>query len=99
MISVKTVSSQRVVANITRLVSRAFAYLLREPYECAGAFFGGFGAWLLSANISYSKWGWLSFLLSNAFFLVVAYRKRMSGLFMVQSYFAYTSVNGILHYF
>lgn len=78
---------------------KIIAYARQEPLECIGAFSGAVGALLLSHNASYSKWGWICFLLSNVFMILVSKRKRMYGLWLLQIYFAYTSLNGILNYF
>lgn len=86
--------------NVVRaFIARLVTYLRREPYECLGALSGGIGAWLISENNLFSKWGWVLFLISNVMFLTMGFRKRLYGLMAAQSYFTYTSLNGIFHYF
>lgn len=74
-------------------------YARREPLECIGALSGAIGALLLSQNASYSKWGWVSFLLSNLCLILMSRKKRLHGLWLVQIYFSYTSLMGIYNYF
>ncbi|MFZ3139101.1 MAG: hypothetical protein WA147_00530 [Polaromonas sp.] len=78
---------------------KIIAYARQEPLECIGALSGALGALLLSQNASYSKWGWISFLLSNVCLILMARKKRLYGLWLVQIYFSYTSLNGIFNYF
>ena len=75
------------------------SYCKKEPAECLGALFGAIGAMMLSQNQDYSKYGWLAFLVSNMMLIHVAKTKKMYGLLMVQLYFSYTSLNGIINYF
>ena len=84
---------------LTASVGRVVKYVSRERLECLGAVCGAAGAFLLSQHESYSKWGWVGFLLSNVFLIAMARKKQLYGLMLVQAYFCYTSVNGIVHYF
>lgn len=74
-------------------------YCKKEPLECLGALLGGLGAFLLSQNQNYSRFGWVAFLLSNLCLIRVARQKNMHGLLLVQMYFTFTSLNGLSHYF
>jgi hypothetical protein len=68
-------------------------------YEGLGANFGIAGALLLALAIPASKWGWVLFLASNAFWLLFALRFGYRKLARQTVIFSGTSVLGIANTF
>lgn len=70
-----------------------------ELLEWAGAAFGLAGATLLALNVSFSRYGWLCFLVSNLFLIGFAWQAGHTGLLLLQVCFSATSILGILRTF
>lgn len=67
--------------------------------EWSGAVFGLMGAFLLSLNISFSRYGWPLFLLSNFMWIGFGIVTEAWGLVFMQVGFTLTSVNGLVQWF
>lgn len=67
--------------------------------EWLGASTGMFGAVILSFNMSWSRWGWVAFLVSNLFIIALAAQRRIWGIVVMQLVYTGTSLNGLWHYF
>lgn len=66
--------------------------------EWAGSITGLVGAGVLAMNEPYSGWGFVIFLVSNAFLFSYARITKAKGLFILQIGFTVTSVMGILNW-
>lgn len=75
------------------------AYCKAEYLQCIGTILGLAGAFTVSQNASYSKWGWAAFLMSNCCFIAMARSKRLWGFLTLQVGFTYTSINGLIRFF
>jgi hypothetical protein len=80
-------------------VMSAVDYVRRNKMEGVASFFGAVGSMLLSFNGEHAKFAWIIFFVSNAMFVGMAFRKRLYGSLVLQSYFTVTAVNGIINYF
>ncbi len=80
-------------------ISLFFAYIKKNPLECAACVFGAIGSLILSMNGSYSKFGFCAFFFFFLLFASMAVRKRLFGLLVLQAYFSFTSIVGIVNYF
>lgn len=80
-------------------IMSALEYVRRNKMECAASLFGAMGSMLLSFNGEHAKFAWVIFFVSNAMFVGVAFRKRLFGFLVLQTYFTITAVNGIINYF
>jgi hypothetical protein len=67
--------------------------------EWMGSGLGILGALVLAVNTEMSRYGWLMFLLSNAFWIFYAWRKGIRSLLMMQLVFTATSLIGISRWF
>lgn len=67
--------------------------------EWCGAITGLVGAGLLATNSPISAWGFVSFLISNAFWVLFGIRERTYGLLLMQVGFTATSLLGIYRWF
>ncbi len=64
--------------------------------EWAGSLTGLLGAWLLAINDpQWSGYGFVAFLVSNGFWIVLGLRKRLYGLLLMQAGFTGSSLLGI----
>lgn len=72
---------------------------LSKAMEWTGCVFGLLGAALLARCDDYSRWGFVSFLVSNAFLIAYAYLNRASGLGLMQLGFTATSTIGVYNGF
>ena len=73
--------------------------VVMSPYEIGGSIFGIAGAFLLAKNNSHSRWGWVSFLVSNGFLIAFALAIEAYAMLVMQLVFSWTSVTGIKNWF
>lgn len=82
--------------SVSRLSVKAIPAMQTEKlYEWLGAAFGVVGALLLASNSTWSPYGWIFFLFSNACLIAFAVRKQFRGLMLMQLVFTATSLLGI----
>ncbi len=67
--------------------------------EWMGSCLGILGALVLAMNTGASRYGWLMFLLSNAFWIFYAWRRKIQSLLIMQLVFTSTSLIGISRWF
>lgn len=67
--------------------------------EWAGSLLGLLGSALLAANVRVSRYGWVVFLISNAFMIVFAITMGLTGLLTMQIGFTLTSSLGVYRSF
>lgn len=67
--------------------------------EWAGCAFGLLGALLLAINCRLSRWGWVSFLVSNAAWIAYSILTGAHGLLLQQAGFTITSAIGLRRWF
>lgn len=67
--------------------------------EWSGAALGLMGAFLLSLNSSFSRYGWPLFLLSNFMWIGFGIATEAWGLVFMQIGFTLTSLNGLVQWF
>lgn len=66
--------------------------------EWFGSIAGILGALLLAANIQYSGYGWLLFLVSNIAWIVYALQSKIKSMLIMQLVFTSTSLIGIFRW-
>lgn len=71
----------------------------KEQLEAVATVFSVTGAGLLALNIEYSKWGWILFLFSNAFWYAYAKKIKAPKLQFTQIVFSITSLTGLIRTF
>lgn len=76
-------------------VAACFGVPQSKVVEWVGAGFGVTGAALLAMNIPISGWGFVSFLISNGFWIVWSISEKAEGLRFQQVAFTATSLLGI----
>lgn len=69
--------------------------MLLDLLGWAGAVTGVLGAFLLAIRSKYSKWGWVSFLVSNAFWLGFALESETTSLLIQTMAFTATTLLGL----
>ncbi len=69
--------------------------MMLTALEWLGCIFGVLGALLLALNNRSSGWGWVAFLVSNAFWLTFGLVTDTRGLVAMQLVFSATSLLGI----
>lgn len=67
--------------------------------EWVGCGFGLLGAFLLAINCRFSRWGWVSFLVSNAAWIAYSLLMGAQGLLLQQAGFTITSLIGLRRWF
>jgi len=66
-----------------------------DAFEWASCLFGLAGALLLACNTSFSRFGWIAFLLANVTTIVFAVAIERNGLLLQQCGFVATSLLGL----
>jgi hypothetical protein len=72
---------------------------INQILEWAGALFGVAGNVLVAVNLSVSKWGFVLFLISNAFLITYAFRQKAKGLGTMYVIYSIITAVGIYRWF
>ena len=73
--------------------------LLSDLLQYLGAASGMLGALLLALNNSYSKFGYLAYLVSNVAWVAFAVLTQVQGLLVMQGFFFVTALIGLWKWF
>lgn len=80
------------------LLTRLWLMFTQDPLQWVACVLSMGGAQLLSSMHSGAAWGWVLYLCANAVFLVWGLRRRLMPFVLMQIYFSYTSINGIVNH-
>lgn len=70
-----------------------------SPITWMACFFGVVGAVLVAANFSYSKYGFILFLIASSTYGIVAFRSKVMSLTVIESVFTVINIFAIWRWF
>jgi hypothetical protein len=82
----------------TKLIAALVGMPGIKKIEWSGAIIGLLGSALLSMNIATSGYGFVLFLVSNAFWIGYGIKNHAWGMVTMQAGYTMTSLNGIIHW-